>query len=781
MLFHKVHQVGNRVRWRTSQTVSLSSMALIASELEAIDGVTGIYANARTGSVAITVADSPTFGRIENYFNWLHSHPPIHRHNTARARVALVKARREIAAAKETPRFVKAIAQASDRLMSGMPLIQAVSRIPRMFAKKAVALREPDTGLDLSPLARYVFIRPFLPMMVNVTNAVLGSLPIIAEGLKSLFQGKLNVSVLDAAALTVSLLRRDFKTAGLLVVLLGMGEMLESYTRKKSLSSLADQLALNVDSVWVKNADGELRQKPLKDLRLDESVVVHAGSAIPVDGIVIEGEGSVNQASMTGEPLPVHRYPGASVFAGTVLEDGELTIRATHIGDGTRISQIIRFIEESEVAKAGIQGKAERWADKIVPFNFLLAALVYLFTRDFNRMAGVLMVDFSCALRLATPLAILTAMRSGSKEGAVIKGGRYLEALSEVDTVVFDKTGTLTASSPKLSDVVSLDDQYSQDQLLRLAACLEEHFPHPVGRAIVRAAEKEGLWHDEENEHAEVRYIVAHGICSSVDGKRVVLGSRHFIEEDEKIDVETAHEICLRLASEGKSILYMAVGSKLVGVLGVEDPIRPESKAVIEALHERGIKRILMLTGDDARTAKAVANRLGIDEFHAGVLPSDKASIIEGLKACGAKVLMVGDGVNDSPALSASDVGVTLRDGADIAQEVADVVLTNNSLEHLPQTIDLGRATMRRIRQNFTVSVGLNAAFLAGGLTGTLSPALGALMHNGTTIGVCLNAMRDPRASTLGRSGDDLSEAIRSGVRYLTEIINNQEGGRHGF
>lgn len=775
MLFQKVHEVGNRTRWRTANTVSLASMAIIASDIEAIEGVTGLYANARTGSVAVTVRDLSSRERVEHYFQWLQSHPPIQRHGTPAARRALIRAHGEIEQRHEAPLLVRAIAGASDRLIHGMPLVRALSGLPRLFTKEAFALEKAETGIDLSPLARYVFLRPFLPMLVNTVNAVLGSLPLILEGVKSLLHGKLNVSVLDAAALAVSLLRRDFKTAGLLVVLLGMGEMLESYTRKKSLSSLADQLALNVDQVWVKTEQGEIRQKPLKDLSVNDLVVVHAGSAIAVDGIVAEGEGAVNQASMTGEPLPVHRYPGSAVFAGTVLEDGELTIRATHIGDGTRLSQIVHFIEESELAKAGIQGKAERWADRIVPFNFLLAGLVYLFTRDFNRMAGVLMVDFSCALRLATPLAILTAMRTATKEGAVIKGGRYLEALAEVDTVVFDKTGTLTNSAPRLSDVISMDACYERSDLLRLAACLEEHFPHPVGRAIVRAAAREDLWHDREDEHAEVRYIVAHGICSSVGEKRVVLGSRHFIKEDEHIDISRAKDICAALAQEGKSILYMAVGEKLVGILGIEDPIREESASVIRALHDRGIKRILMLTGDDARTARAVADRLGIDEFHAGILPADKARIVESLKAQGHKVLMIGDGVNDSPALSASSVGVTLRDGADIAREVADVVLTKNSLEQLPAAIDLGRATMGRIRQNFVASVGLNGLFLAGGLSGRLLPAAGALLHNGTTIGVCLNAMRDPRSQASHRP-ENWAHAIRSGLRQIAGLLPPQGG-----
>lgn len=780
MLFKKVHAVGNRQRWRTTQTISVASMALVASEIEEIDGVTGLMANPRTGSVTVTVANISAIYELDKYFEWLKTHPPITRHNSEKAKRALAQTKTEIAQAKKHPAIVRTLANTSSHLVRGMPLMRLVRQIPRLFAKKVTELDTAEPILDLSPLARYVFVRPFLPIMVNSVNAILGSLPIIFEGLKSLLQGKLNVSVLDAAALSVSLFRRDFKTAGLLIVLLGLGEMLESYTRKKSLSSLTEQLAINVNSVWIRTTDGEIRQKSLKELQVGEEVVVHAGSVIPIDGIVSGGEGSVNQSSMTGEPLPVHRYPGASVFAGTVLEDGELTIRATHIGGETRLNQIARFIEESEVAKASIQGKAERWADRIVPFNFLLAALVYFFTKDFNRMASVLMVDFSCALRLATPLAILTAMRVGTREGAVIKGGRYLEALSEVDTVVFDKTGTLTASSPKLSDVIVLDGKYSREELLRLAACLEEHFPHPVGRAIVRQAAKEDLWHDREDAHAEVRYIVAHGICSAVGDRRIVLGSRHFIEDDEQIDVSAAQEIWARLANEGKSILYLAVGNKLVGVLGIEDPIRPESKAVIEELHALGIKRILMLTGDDKRTAQAVAARLGIDEFHAGILPADKARIVEALKAQGAKVLMIGDGINDTPALSASDVGVTLRDGADIAQEVADVVLTHNNLSQLPQTIMLGRATMSRIRQNFITSVGLNGAFLTGGLTGRLTPTAGALLHNGTTIGVCLNAMRDSAPMNKRAGAGEISDSIRNAIRYVTQIANIRQGNHHG-
>ena len=614
-------------------------------------------------------------------------------------------------------------------------------------------------------------------MGLNAANALLASVPFVLSGVKSLLRGRFDVAVLDGAALLVSFLRRDFRTAGLLIVLLGLGEMLESYTRKKSMASLADELALRVDSVWVRRGDGNVKIA-LRDVTKEDVVVVHAGNAIPVDGIVVEGDGSVNQASMTGEPLPVHRMKGGTVFAGTVLEDGELMIRPTGVGDGTRLQQIVRFIENSEAAKAGIEGKALKWADRIVPYHFLLAGLVWLVTRDFARMASVLMVDFSCALRLATPLAILTAMRTGTQRGVVVKGGKYLEALAEVDTVVFDKTGTLTASAPKLSDVVSLDDRHDSDDLLRLAACLEEHFPHPVGRAVVHAAEAKGLAHTIEAHDAKIDYVVAHGIASSVEGERVVLGSRHFVEEDEGISVEIGHEAAERLAREGKSILYLAVGGRLAGLLGIEDPIREEAKSVIAALHERGVKEVWMLTGDDERTARVVAEKLGIDHYRAGILPADKAAVVAALKEKGAKVLMVGDGVNDSPALSASDVGVTLRDGADIAQEVADVVLTENTLTGLPVAMDLGKAAMARIRQNFVASVGLNGLFLAGGLTGTLMPAAGALLHNGTTIGVCLNAMRNPDAKGINGKDllSDIGENLHHAISHVTDTLERAEG-----
>ena len=802
MVFTLVHEVGNRTRWKTDGTMSLASAKLLADELEQTPGVTGLRVNPRTGSVVVTVADWDARERVARYFASLEKAPLITRVDTAAARRALALAAQGGAETSERASAASAAWSGTvatiNRALSDMPVLHVWQRLSKHFlervpgrgrsaggaasgALRTFAPEREEGSLDFAPLTRFLFLRPLLPVGLNAANALLASVPFVLSGVKSLLRGRFDVAVLDGAALLVSLLRRDFRTAGLLIVLLGLGEMLESYTRKKSMASLADELALRVDSVWVRREDGNVKIA-LRDVTKEDVVVVHAGNAIPVDGIVVDGDGSVNQASMTGEPLPVHRMKGGPVFAGTVLEDGELMIRPTGVGDGTRLQQIVRFIENSEAAKAGIEGKALKWADRIVPYHFLLAGLVWLVTRDFARMASVLMVDFSCALRLATPLAILTAMRTGTQRGVVVKGGKYLEALAEVDTVVFDKTGTLTASAPKLADVVTLDDAHDADDLLRLAACLEEHFPHPVGRAVVHAAEAKGLAHAIEAHDAKIDYVVAHGIASSVEGERVVLGSRHFVEEDEGISVDVAHEAAERLAREGKSILYLAVGGRLAGLLGIEDPIREEAKSVIAALHERGVKEVWMLTGDDERTARVVAEKLGIDHYRAGILPADKAAVVAALKEKGAKVLMVGDGVNDSPALSASDVGVTLRDGADIAQEVADVVLTENTLEGLPVAMDLGKAAMARIRQNFVASVGLNGLFLAGGLTGTLMPAAGALLHNGTTIGVCLNAMRNPDAKGIDGKEllSDIGENLRHALSHVTDTLERAEGTGSG-
>lgn len=811
MQFQLKHAVGNRERWKATVMLSHASALILTEEVSRIPGVTGLVVNPLTGSVTLTVADAETKVRTAQYFRSLEQYPlterpereAIHAEEAREARRLPVITPEKIQ--ERLPQgIVSDTVGAIDRGFRTMPMLRIFSRLREFMARtfpalfslsrtaahastasqvfgkaalsrktgEAPAVSEEDAELDFSSLARYVFLRPLLPNFINVGNALIDSVPYLIEGVKNIFHGRLNVSVLDAAAILVSLIRFDFGTVGLLTLLLGLGDMLERYTRKKSLSSLADQLAIKVDQVWVRNADGALSQKQLAALSKDDVVVVRAGSVIPVDGVVTQGDASVNQATMTGEPLPVHRAAGGSVFAGTVVEDGEIDIRPTALGDASRLSQIVSFIQNSEAAKAGIQGRAERLADAIVPYNFLLAGLVWLFTRNLTRTASVLMVDYSCALRLATPLAILTAMKTGTEHGVLVKGGRYLEALSEVDTVVFDKTGTLTQASPVLSDVVPLGEGMTEMALLRLSACLEEHFPHPVSRAIVRQAQERGVFHDDEAHDTEVRYIVAHGICSSVDGRKCVLGSRHFIEDDEGIDLTSAKPVVERLAALGRSILYVAVGGELAGVLGIEDPIRAEAKETVDRLRACGIRRILMITGDDVRTAAHVAQELGLDGFHAQVLPQDKARHVLDLKAEGAKVLMVGDGINDSPALSAAHVGATLRDGTDIAQEVADVVLTRNNLLDLPEAITLGRATMRRIHQNFRASVSLNTCFLAGGLTGLLMPAVGALLHNATTIGVCLNAMR-PTLDNPKNFADVIHSIERSMRGTMTRIRSN--------
>lgn len=747
MKFTLAHSVGNRVRYRTKSTMSRETARIIAEKLTQIPGLNGVTVNPVTGSVLAYWKTREAHQALLTYLQGLETHPIAARRVRAKKKVGLKKETQALAQETEKS-FTQAARHIGDlfgRAFSGMPVVEVVRR-PFLSTEEIARLQE-SSDLDFSPLARWVVLRSVLPLLINTANVFLGAVPYFFKGVKNLLHGKLNVEVLDASAIGMSLLLRDFRTAGLVILLLGMGEMLERYTRKKSLASLADQLALKVDRVWVRDGHA-VKEKSLSQVKPTDVIVVRTGNTIPVDGTVVAGNAAVNQATMTGEPLAVHREAGGSVFAGTVVEDGEIDIHPTKMGDGTRLNQIVQFIETSEKSKAGIQGKAERLADAVVPFNFALAGIVFLATRSLARAASVLMVDYSCALRLATPLAILTAMKQGTHTGVLVKGGRYLEALAEVDTVVFDKTGTLTQASPKLSDVVSLDPTRTEDEVLALAACLEEHFPHPASRAVVRAAQERGLDHFTEEHDSTVKYVVAHGICSSVDGEKVIIGSRHFIEEDEKVDVSAATEHVERLAEQGKSILYMALGGKLIGILGIVDPLRPESREVIAALRRRGIRRIVMLTGDDARTAKTVAQALGIQEFRAQVLPTDKAGHVQALKKEGCKVLMIGDGVNDSPALSCADVGATLKEGSDIAQEVADVVLMNNSLADLPYAIDLGRATMSRIKENFTVSVGLNTGFLAGGLTGALTPATGAVLHNMTTIGVCLNAMRPPMSGS---------------------------------
>lgn len=680
-MFFVVHELPGRIRLRSDKPFGRDIALRLAEGLDALPGIEGVRVNPRTGSVLLLYAYPAALG-------------------------------------------------AARKLLTKDPL-----SLPKV-------VEQEDSGQNsrpsFAPLLRYLLLRPFLPMPLRVFSAVYRCVPFLFNGMKALLHGRLNVEVLDATAIGASLFMRDFNTVGLLTLLLAFGESLEEWTRKKSLSSLAERLALTVNTVWVRRNGQEL-QIPLEQLADGDLVIVRSGSAIPVDGRVVDGEASVNQASMTGEALGVLRAPGSFVFAGTVVEEGQLAIEPTGVGRQTRFQQIMRFIDESEARKAGIQGKMEHLADAVVPFSFLLAGLVLLVTRNPMRAAGVLMVDYSCALKLATPLAILTAIREGAGRGVLVKGGRFLEVLAQADAVVFDKTGTLTESRPSVREVVPAPGR-TREEVLRLAACLEEHFPHPVARAVVRKAEEENLHHQEE--HAEVKYVVAHGIASELRGQRVFIGSRHYIEQDEGISVEAMLPEAARLAETGQSVLYLAINDDIAGLIGVEDPLRPEASEIIRRLREQGIKRIIMLTGDDERSAAAVARTIGIDEYRSQVLPADKAEIVSSLKDEGLRVLMIGDGINDSPALSAADAGVTLRDGADLAREVADVVLTGGDLREIITAMDLGRRTMARVRFNFGAAVGLNSLYLAGSLFGLLPPGGSAVLHNLTTLGVCLNAMR---------------------------------------
>ncbi len=615
---------------------------------------------------------------------------------------------------------------------------QVLARELRTLRSKPLHIPEGQSFVsDIAfwPTLRYA-VGPFLPLPLRLGFFISATRHIFTAGFKKLFSGRLTVEVLDLSALVCALVMRDFRTAATLALLLGFGETLESWTRRKTMANLTHSLALNIDTVWIVK-DGEEVEIPLAGVTKEDVIVVRTGGAIPVDGIIEKGEATVNQASMTGEPLGVLRGPGQTVFAGTVVEDGELYIKPTKIGGETRLNKIIQFIENSEKVKAKAQSSAERLADKVVPFSFILAGLVWFFTRNLARVAAILMVDYSCALKMATPVAFLSAMKEGANRKMLIKGGRYIEELAEVDTVVFDKTGTLTQSSPKVVEVIPLSD-WDKNTVLKVAACLEEHFPHPVAKAVVKAAKVRGLHHEEE--HAEVKYIVGHGICSMLHGEQVLVGSRHYLEEDEGVDCSWAQEEIDKIASQGHTVLYVSRGGKLVGLIGVEDPIRDEAFGVITRLKEMGIKHIAMITGDGPRTAKNVATRLGITEYYDQVLPDCKADIVKKMCDSGRKVLMIGDGINDSPALSAANVGVTLSDGADLAREVAAVVLLESNLDHLPDVIRLGRNTIKRIHQNFAISVGMNSVLLAGGLAGVVPAAVGAVLHNATTVGVTIHA-----------------------------------------
>lgn len=583
-----------------------------------------------------------------------------------------------------------------------------------------------------------VLLRSLLPRLLRHTITFFRALPLLSRGAGNLFRyGRLNVSVLDASAVGVSLLRRDFRTATVITTLLALGELLENWTHKKSKESLTDSLALHIDKLWVRKDGGEVRI-PIGELQIGDLVIVRTGSVIPVDGVVVEGDGMVNQAAMTGESEAVHRAPGLSVYAGTVVEEGELVIRTTAFDNETRIHRIAELIEESEELKADIQNRAEKMADAIVPWSFMLAGGIYLATRNAMRATAALLVDYSCAIKLSTPLAILSAMREGAGRGMLIKGGKFLEALSEADTVVFDKTGTLTVSTPAVVKIIPFEG-YERRDILRIAACLEEHFPHSIARAVVKQAEKEGVAHREM--HSTVEYLAAHGIVSRIAQERVLIGSAHFVFEDEGVETSPEQQAIIDVESEHSSLLYLAIKGRLAGLLCIEDPLRKDARDIVRKLRDSGVEHVVMLTGDNQRIAANVAAEIGIDDVRSQLLPAEKTDIVKFLKNRGGKVVMVGDGINDSPALAAADVGVAMRSGADIAKEVADVVLIDNRLDGIVDARRLGDGVMRKIYRNYTFIIGTNSLLLALGITGTITPALSALLHNLSTVGASVYSL----------------------------------------
>lgn len=580
-----------------------------------------------------------------------------------------------------------------------------------------------------------------LPLPIRIALTIGRSVKYIGIGLKCLLQRKIEVPVLDATAITVSLITKDFSTASSIMFLLGIGELLEEWTHKKSVDDLARSMSLNVSKVWLRTPENQEILVESSKIEKGDKVVVNMGNVIPFDGEVLDGDAMVNQASLTGESVPVQRTVGNTVFAGTVVEEGEITIRVKEVEGNNRFDQIVTMIEESEKLKSELEGKAEHYADKLVPWTLGATGLTYLLTRNVTKAMSILMVDFCCALKLAMPISVLSAIREASLYNVTVKGGKFLEAVAEADTIVFDKTGTLTKAHPTVVDVVNFNDEYSSDDMLRVAACLEEHFPHSMAKAVVDAASKKGLSHEEM--HTKVEYIVAHGIATSINGKRTVIGSYHFVFEDEKCVVPAGKEQLFESLPLYYSHLYLAVEGMLSAVICIEDPLRDEAAAVVTSLKKAGISKVVMMTGDSERTASVIAKKVGVDEYYAEVLPEDKAAFVEREKAKGRKVIMIGDGINDSPALSAANVGIAISDGAEIAREIADITVGSDDLYQIVTLKYISNALMKRIKSNYRKIVGFNSGLIALGVAGVLPPTTTALLHNGSTILISVNSMKN--------------------------------------
>ncbi len=577
-----------------------------------------------------------------------------------------------------------------------------------------------------------------LPLPIRACINTVNSFRYIGEGIKCLAHRKIEVPVLDATAIGVSILRGDFNTAGSVMFLLSIGELLEEWTHKKSVGDLARSMSLNVGKVWLKTSETEVLVEA-DTIHEGDMVIVHMGNVVPFDGVVVDGEGMINQAALTGESVPVRKTIDSSVYAGTVVEEGELTIRVTKTGGASRYDKIVSMIEDSEKLKSGLESKAEHLADKLVPWTLGGTALTYLLTRNITKTLSVLMVDYSCALKMAMPISVLYAIHEAGQHKITVKGGKFLEAVADANTIVFDKTGTLTKAKPTLVKIVSFNGQ-PENELLRLAACLEEHFPHSMAKAVVNAAIDRKLVHEEM--HSKVEYVVAHGISSSVEGKKVVIGSYHFVFEDENCTIPEGMKSTFDELPEEYSHLYMAIEGSLAAVLCIEDPLRDEAPEVIKSLHKAGFDKIVMMTGDSERTAAAIAARVGVDEYYSEVLPEDKARFVEQEKAAGRKVIMIGDGINDSPALSAADAGIAISDGAEIAREIADITISAEDLNQVVVLKDISDALMARIRSNYRKIVVINTGLIGLGVCGILAPTTSALIHNTSTIAISLSSMK---------------------------------------
>lgn len=579
----------------------------------------------------------------------------------------------------------------------------------------------------------------FLPMPVRAVITSVKSVKYIWHGIRCLMHGKIEVPVLDATAISVSVFRRDYATAGSVMFLLGIGEIIEEWTHKKSVGDLARSMSLNVNKVWLKRNEQEILVKS-SDIEPGDHVVIRMGNVIPFDGEVVVGEGMINQASLTGESLPVRRSKGQSVFAGTVLEEGEIEVLVKAVSGSTRFEKIVTMIEDSEKLKSSVEGKAEHLADRLVPYTLLGTGAVWLLARNITKTLSVLMVDFSCALKLAMPITVLSAIREAGENNITVKGGKFLEAVADADTIVFDKTGTLTKATPTVKEIVAFSE-YSENDLLRIAACLEEHFPHSMAKAVVDAAKERHLSHEEM--HSKVEYVVAHGISSSIDDKKVLIGSSHFIFEDEGCTIPSEYQDRYDSLKPEYSHLYLAIEKQLVAVICIEDPLREEAVEMVRDLKKAGIRKVVMMTGDSERTAAAIAKRVGVDEYYAEVLPEDKANFVEKEKSEGRKVIMIGDGINDSPALSAADAGIAISDGAEIAREIADITIAADDLREVVTLKLLANAMMKRIHMNYRNIVGINSGLILLGVTGIVQPTVSALLHNASTLMISLGSMKN--------------------------------------